>query len=200
MDNVMPRKKPDWEKISLIALIAIGIIFFILLLWNLLGGNGGPKTQQQTTSDLISTKEIANLSVSEFVYNGIAETYKENGDHDYSVLYKSTVKVSIDAEKIQYKSDEERKTITFFLPEFNIENPIIDIKSISIIPNKTDLYVDDLIKLCRSDALTEAKKSDKLIASAQENLKSIMEAWYSPVLEGYSFEYQFDHAEGGEAK
>ncbi|QTE74263.1 DUF4230 domain-containing protein [Clostridiales bacterium FE2010] len=200
MDNVTPRKKPDWEKISLITLIAIGIIFFILLLWNLLGGNGRPKTQQQTTSDLISTKEIANLSVSEFVYNGIAETYKENGDHDYSVLYKSTVKVSIDAEKIQYKSDEERKTITFSLPEFNIENPIIDINSISIIPNKTDLYVDDLIKLCRSDALIEAKKSDKLIASAEENLKSIMEAWYSPVLEGYSFEYQFDHAEGGEAK
>ena len=69
-----------------------------------------------------------------------------------------------------------------------------------MIPNRSDLHIDTIIKLCRNDALVEAKKSDKLISSAQENLKSIIEAWYSPVFDGFTFEYQFGAPEGGEAK
>ena len=60
--------------------------------------------------------------------------------------------------------------------------------------------MDDVISLCRADALEEAKKSLKLISSAQENICTIIEAWYSPVLEGYSFEYQFSAAEGGDTE
>lgn len=202
MESEAPKKKIDREKAAIIVLSVIGIILLFLLIWALIGGFGSPKTHQSTTSDLISTKEIATLSVSEFVYNGIAQSYKNNNhkDIDYNVLYKSTVKVSVDAESINYTFDEDQKLVTFSFPEFKIENPVIDVSSISTIPNKNDLFMDDVIKLCRSDALTEAKKSDKLISSAQENLKSIMEAWYSPVLEGYSFDYRFNTAKGGEAK
>ena len=101
MDNTAPVKKVNWEKVSLFALLAFGIVFLILILFSLFGGTS-PKAQHSTTSDLINTKEIATLSVSEFVYNGIARTYKENGDHDYNVLYRSTVKVSVDADGIGY--------------------------------------------------------------------------------------------------
>lgn len=194
-----PGKKINWEKVSLIALLAFGIVFLFLLLFSLFGGNRS-QSNHTTTSDLINTKEIATLSVSEFVYNGIARTYKENGEPDYNVLYNSTVKVSVDAESIDYVVDEEHKTVTFIFPEIEIENPVIDVDSLSTIPDKNDLYIDEVIKLCRNDALEEAKKSEKLITSAQENLKSIMEAWYSPSFKGYSFEYQFGALEGGDAK
>ncbi|MBR6442776.1 MAG: DUF4230 domain-containing protein [Clostridia bacterium] len=200
MESAAPGKKTDWEKISLIGLLAFGVVILCLLLWNLLGGNSSRTVQQQTYSDLISTKEIATLSVSEFIYNGIAQTLKSNNEIDYNALYRSTVKVSIDANDIDYTVDDEQKIVTFIFPEFKIEDPVIDVRSVSLIPNRSDLYMDDVIKLCRSDALSEAKKSDKLISSARENLRSIIEGWYSPVLEGYSFEYRFGTAEGGEAK
>lgn len=194
-----PGKKINWERVSLIALLAFGVVFLFLLLFSLFGGNR-PQTNHSTTSDLINTKEIATLSVSEFVYNGIARTYKENGEPDYNVLYNSTVKVSVDADRIDYAVDEEKKTVKFIFPEIEVGNPVIDVDSLSTIPDKHDLYIDEVIRLCRNDALEEAKKSEKLITSAQENLKSIMEAWYSPVFEGYTFEYQFGAPEGGEGK
>lgn len=149
---------------------------------------------------MINTREIAALSVSEFVYNGIAQSLKSNGDPDYIVLYKSTVKVSVDANGIDYTIDEEKKVVTFIFPEFTLEKPVIDVGSISIMPNRSNLFMDDVITLCREDALEEAKKSEKLISSAQENIRTIIEAWYSPVFEGYSFEYQFGSAEGGDAE
>ena len=156
MDNAAPEKKINWEKVSLIALIALGAVF--LFLFSAFGGNR-PKTNHTTTSDLINTKEIATLSVSEFVYNGIARTYKANGEPDYNVLYNSTVKVSINADRIKYSVDAENKIVRFIFPEIEIGNPVIDINSLSTIPDKKDLYIDDVIKLCRSDALEEAKKS-----------------------------------------
>lgn len=192
-------KKTNWEKRSLIVLIVFGAIICVLLLWNILSGNGSQRVQQQTHSDLIKTDEIASLSVSEFVYNGIAQPLKANGEPDYNVLYKSTVKVSIDANSIIYSVDEEKKIITFIFPDFKVENPVIDVDSIRLIPSRGDLLMRDVIALCRSDALEEAQKSDKLIASARENLRSIIEAWYSPVLDGYTFDYQFGASEGGDA-
>lgn len=193
-------KKPNWEKISLIALCAVGTIILILLLWNIFSGNNSKMVQQQSHSDLINTKDISMLSVSEFVYNGIAQREKEDGSIDYNVFYKSTVKVSIDANKTEYTINEKEKKVTFNFPEFTVENPVIDVDSFSFIPSRNDLFVRDAIALCRNDALSEAKNSEKLISSAQENLKSIIEAWYSPVLEGYTFEYVFKTAEGGESK
>lgn len=199
MEKAAPDKKVNWEKVSLIALLAFGVVFFVLLLFSLFGGDG-PQAYHSTTSDLTNTKEIATLSVSEFVYNGIARTYKENGDPDYNVLYKSTVKVSVDADSIDYSVDEEKKIVTFIFPEIEIGRPMVDEKSIRIIPDRNDLHPDGLISLCRTDAYEEASKSEKLLSSAQENLKSIMEAWYSPVFEGYTFEYIFGAVEGGEAQ
>ena len=199
MEKETSEKKIKWEKISLIALLAFGVVLLFLLIFSIMSGNR-PQAQSTTTSDLINVKEIADLSISEFVYNGIARTYKENGDPDYNVLYNSTVKVSVDADRIGYDVDEEHKTVKFVFPEIVIGNPIIDVNSLSTIPDRNDLYIDDVIRLCRKDALEEAKKSGKLITSAQGNLKSIMEAWYSPVFEGYTFEYQFGAQKGGEAK
>ena len=194
-----PEKENIWERIALGFLLAFGAVLLYLLIYTAFGGNS-LQSNHKTTSELISTKEIATLSVSEFVYNGIARTYKENGDPDYNVLYNSTVKVSVDADKIDYIVDEKQKIVRFIFPEIMLSTPVVDVDSLMTIPEKNDLYIDEMIKLCRADVLDEAKKSDKLITSAQENLKSIMEAWYSPVFEGYVFEYQFGAPEGGEAK
>ena len=108
------------------------------------------------------------------------------------------MKVSIYANNIDYTFNEKEKVVTFIFPEITLEKPVIDVGSVSIIPNRSNLYMDEVISLCRVDALEEAKKSLKLILSAQENIRTIIEAWYSPVLEGYAFEFQFSAAEGGD--
>lgn len=113
MEKAAPEKKINWERVSLIALLAFGVVFLFLLIFSIFSSNR-PAAQHTTTSDLINTKEIATLSVSEFVYNGIARTYKENGDHDFNVFYKSTVKVSVDAENIDYMVDEDKKPLRSF--------------------------------------------------------------------------------------
>ena len=179
--------------------IAYGIVCLLLfaLPWLYTKGNNYKMSMQQSYSSLINTKEIAALSTSEFVYNGIVQSMKENGEVDYNVLYKSSVKVSIDASNIKYEIDDDHKTVTFIFPEFKFEKPAVDIKSLKWIPNNKDLQMDEIVALCRDDALTEAQKSEKLISSARDNLQSITEAWYSPVFQGYTFEYNFDSVEGG---
>ena len=184
-------RKTDPEKIVLYVLAAVGAVLLLFAGIRLIGGNNAALTMQNGHSDLINIKEIANLSVSEFVYNGIAQSLKSNGNIDYNVLYKSTVKVSVNADKIRYEIDDTNKVITFFFPELTIEKPVIDVDSISFIPEKKDLYMDEIISLCRDDAFGEAKKSQKLIASAKENIQTIVEAWYMPVLRGYTLEYKF---------
>ena len=184
-------RKTDPEKIVLYVLAAVGAVLLLFAGIRLIGGNNAALTMQNGHSDLINIKEIANLSVSEFVYNGIAQSLKSNGNIDYNVLYKSTVKVSVNADKIRYEIDDTNKVITFSFPELTIEKPVIDVDSISFIPEKKDLYMDEIISLCRDDAFGEAKKSQKLIASAKENIQTIVEAWYMPVLQGYTLEYKF---------
>ncbi len=200
MKHRRPPRRGILEKAAVLILAVFGIAFAAVFLASKLGWYQLQNEQQKTTSELISTKEIATLSVSEFVYNGIAQKFKDDGTPDCNVLYKSTVKVSVDADGIEHTSDDENKIITFTFPEFRIGNPVIDVGSISTIPSTKDLHMDEVIKLCRKDALAEANKSGKLISSAEENLKSIVEAWYSPIFEGYTFEYQFGTAEGGEGK
>ncbi len=193
-------EKRDWQKNILDALLVFGIIALLFLVWNLLGGDSLPFIQKQSYSNLINTEKIAALSVSDFVYNGIVQAYKENGDHDYNVLYKSTVKVSVNAEKIAFSVDEENKKVTFMFPELTLDAPLVDVDSISIIPNRNDLFMSDIVASCRKDALAEANESSKLISVAQDNLRSIIEAWYSPVMKEYSFEFIFDTVQGGEAE
>ena len=188
-------KKINWKKICLF------LVYIILLLLPLLFskfGNSSEITKQQSHSNLINTEEIAKLSVCEFVYNGIAQSLKENGNPDYNVLYNSTVKVSVDADGINCNIDEENQIITITFPEFTVEKPVIDLESVRLIPNRKDLSMNEVIALCRNDASIEAQKSEKLLSSAKDNLESIIEAWYSPLYQGYSFEYVFDSAEGGE--
>lgn len=200
MDNITYSKNNNRENVFLILLLAVGIISVCLILWLLWGDSISKKILKNNHSALINKTEIASLSVSEFVYNGIAQSLKANGEPDYNVLYKSTVKVSVDAENIDYSFDEEQKIITFTFPDFVIEKPVVDVASISFIPIRNDIYMDDVISLCRNDAYEEAKKSEKLISTAQDNLKLIIEAWYSPVFQEYTFEYRFNAEKGGKTE
>ena len=106
-------------------------------------------------------------------------------------MYRSTVKVGINADDIALTVDDKQKIVTFNFPEFTIQKPLIDESSIEILPNKRDLFMDELLALCRNDVIEKTTDSNILVKSAEKNLESVIEAWYSSVFEGYSFEYWY---------
>ncbi len=200
MEKITLHIKRDWATICLVLLLIITIVIIVMLI----GKKSDNTSQSQEpvvlskSSDLIDFKEIALLSTSECVCNGIAQYRDSSGEIMYDALYKSTVKVNVDVEKIKYTVDDEQKKIIISVPEFVVEDPVIDVDSIQVVSPKKNYPMSDIIACCRQDALKEVNKNDQFLTIAKENLQAVIEAWYSPVLEGYTFAYEFDAAESGE--
>ncbi len=194
--HAVPFLKRYLKKICLILIIALCIFLAIKLTFNL----NPQKEKFSTSSSLIDVKDIARLSVSEFVYNGIGQTFKSNGEPEMNILYKATVKVSIDPEDIKCKVDDDKKVVAFTLPPFTLQDAIIDTSSIKYIPDGESMEIKDAITICRKDAMAAAEKSEKLMLLAKDNLRAIVVAWYSPILDGYTFEFVFTEPDGSEAE
>ena len=146
-----------------------------------------------TSSQLEKAIDISQLSTAEFVYNGVAEKYSEDNpdEAECHIAYDANVKVGINMEDVKFKIDEEKKTVTPILPKIEINIATLDENSISYIPKNPDLSLKEVITLCKEDAINEANNSDKLYETAGENLRSVIEALLSPILEheGYSIQW-----------
>lgn len=143
-----------------------------------------------TESRLEKAINIDKLSTAEFVYNGVAEKYRDDNSEkiDCYISYKSTVKVGINMSDIKFKIDKEKKTVTPALPEVSINIAAIDEDGISYIPKNPDIDLKEVISICRKDAVDEANNSEQLKETAKENLKNVVEVLLKPLLEsnGYS--------------
>ena len=124
----------------------------------------------------------------EFIYNGVAEKYEEDDPEKVMcyISYESSVKVGIQMQDIQFNIDEEKKTVKPILPEITVNTVSLDENAISYIPEDPDIPMKDIITLCKNDAMNEAAHSEELRETAEENLKAVVEALLSPLL---------DHAE-----
>ena len=133
------------------------------------------------SSQLVDALDIEELSTSNFIYNGIADIHKENSDEvSYSAVYHATVKAGVQVKDIHFEVDSSTKTIHFSLPEVYIQNISVDPSSIDILPHNAKTDLTTVLAACREDVNAEA--SDKLISSATENLKSIIEAFTMPLI------------------
>lgn len=147
-----------------------------------------------TSAQLEKAIDISQLSTAEFVYNGIAEKYNEEHPErvDCYIAYNASVKVGIQMEDVTFEIQEEEKTVTPVLPDITVQIATLDENSLSYIPKNPDVPLKDMLILCKEDAIREAGESEKLYETAEENLKMVMEALLSPVLEnaGYSLVWQ----------
>ena len=147
-----------------------------------------------TSAQLEKAIDISQLSTAEFVYNGIAEKYNEKHPErvDCYIAYNASVKVGIQMEDVTFEIQEEEKTVTPVLPEITVQIATLDEDSLSYIPKNPDVPLKDMLILCKEDAVREAGESEKLYETAEENLKMVMEALLSPVLEnaGYTLVWQ----------
>lgn len=143
-----------------------------------------------TLSQLEKAINISQLSTAEFVYNGVAEKYSVDKSEEVEcyIAYNANVKVGIQMEDVKFAIDEEQKKVKPILPEITVNIATLDEDSISYIPKNPDISLKEVITICKEDAINEANSSEKLYQTAEENLKSVIEALLLPILDdvGYS--------------
>lgn len=174
-------------------IVAILIIAVTVVGINLIGPTAMNKIGKEnviTLSQLEKAIDINELSTAKFVYNGVAEKYKEDKPEEVEchIAYNANVKVGIQMEDVKFEIDEEKKTVTPILPDITVNIATIDEEEISYMPKNPDISLKEVITLCKEDAMNEANNSDKLYQTAEENHRAVIEALLSPILDdaGYS--------------
>jgi len=172
------------------ALVLLCIVLAVVICCILLIDNGRQRAEYNFKSLLSEAIDIGELSTSKLILNGIVHVPDKDGQKVlYSVAYNSTIKVGIEMDDIDFDIDGAQKTVNIILPAISIHSPVIDVSSISCIPHDPPSFdPTTAIAACREDARHKAEQSTKLIQTAEENLKSIIEALTLPLLkdEGYS--------------
>ena len=177
-------------------ILAAALVLAVLVVGSLFGPNVMNKIGKEnviTSSQLEKAIDISQLSTAEFVYNGIAEKYDDKPEKvECYIAYHADVKVGIQMEDVEFEIDEENKTVTPILPEISVNIAALDENEISYIPKNPDIPLKEIIVLCKEDAVREANDSKKLYQTAEENLKAVIEALVSPILEhaGYTIKWQ----------
>ena len=171
--------------------ILLGILLFVFLL--IARGFGAfHKVEPHiiTSSTLTDAIDISDLSTAQFTYNGIAELYKDEAKQKIKchIRYSTKVKAGIDMSEVTFDIDDEAMTVRPILPEITITANTVDESALSYIPKNTNVEVSEALIACKEDAEAEAKESSELFESAEDNLKSIIEALLYPILapEGYT--------------
>lgn len=147
-----------------------------------------------TSSILEDAVNISSLSTAQFTYNGIAEIYEDEDQKEVKchILYNAKVKAGIDMKDVTFDIDKEKKTIKPALPEIKVTSNTVDEKSLSYIPDNTKIDLKEALIACQNDALSEAEESSQLIASAETNLKSIIEALLLPIANAQDYTIIWD--------
>ena len=143
------------------------------------------------SSTLTDAIDISDLSTAQFTYNGIAEVYEGEAVKCH-IRYNTKVKAGIDMKEVDFEIDEEKMTVKPVLPEIKITVNSVDEKTLSFIPKNTTIEIKEALTVCKNDAAKEAKESSELLESAEDNLKSIIEALLYPVLtpQGYQIVWE----------
>lgn len=163
--------------------IGIGAVILLICILLLIKSCDKGDEKTLTSSTLIETINISELSTSKFTYNGIAKLYKDESKKKVKchIRYNATVKAGIDMNAVSFEIDDQNKTIKPILPEITITSNTVDEKSLSFIPADSKVELKDALIACQNDALEESQESDELLRTAKENLKSIIEALLLPV-------------------
>ncbi len=136
--------------------------------------------------------EITKLSTAEFSYNGIAEKTDENGNAVYYIYYEATADAGINMEDIQFKIDQDQKTISVILPSITVDNPVIDESKMEYLPHDANIDLKEALEICKEDVQREISESTNIKDIAIGNLKSTLEALMLPLIgdEGYTIHWE----------
>lgn len=149
----------------------------------------------EASSNLIKTKEIEELSLAKFDWDGIAKYYKNDDKSkvDTYIKYKAEVMATMDMNNFEEKNvfvDKNKKEIRITLPEFDLKTSIIfedGEKSLSFIPASHKVEMKDIIKICESDAIEKVNDRVQILEIAKDNAKRTIEGLLLPLVENKNY-------------
>lgn len=189
----------------------IVIVIAVMLLFVVIGGVIIPKLTDRdtdnryfTTSDLKEAVQIENLSTVKYVYRGIAEHHNivelpiantiVHDEVDYRVKYEADIRAYFNLSDIEFKKNEETRTVIAYLPEAQIGEPSLASSELGFLPDDfKDAKIKDVIALCKEDAANDVN-IEEIKTEAKSNLEGIIEALTKPILKDDhgSWEIEFD--------
>lgn len=142
-----------------------------------------------TESQLMDVVNVSDLSTAQFIYNGIATKYNDDGSEQYKVRYTGTVTAGVDMSQITFDVNDEEKTVTPHLPDIALSVSIEP--DIDYIPSNPGSNQKEALELCQRDANDEVDGSTDIRSVAQQNLQSTVEGLIDPLLQthGYTIEW-----------
>lgn len=190
---------PSIAKLAIVIGVAV-VIFGGVVGYNVYSASTQP-TKIVTISTLKQVVNISDLSTARYTYNGIAVKKDDDGNVICHVYYEAYVDAGIDMSKIEFAIDEEEKTICPALPEIAVEDPVVDSSSVVFFETNPNISLSEVIEICEKDALDEVNASKQIIQTAEENLRSTIEALLTPLTksEGYSIRWDAPETDSGEA-
>lgn len=121
-------------------------------------------------SQLQKAVKIDELSTAEFHYGGIAVKKDDSGKEKWHVSYEATVTAGVTMGDIKFDVDDKAKTVTPVLPKVKILDAVIDSGSLDFFENNPPAEIDEVISLCRQDALRESRANTDISDIATDNL------------------------------
>lgn len=188
-------KKMNHKTVIIVSGVVVIIVLLIVLVASM------PRigdTEVITKASLEKIVNISELSTYEAVYNGVAIVYneKKNEKIDYYVSYDARVKAGIDVEKIQYDIDEKNKVLIVEIPEVQINEVTVDMKTMDFMfvndKANTSGVSEIAYKECIKDVENESVEKETIKLLAEENAKNIIKALMEPFIEQLDEKYTLE--------
>ncbi len=96
-------------------------------------------------------------------------------------------------QSITFDINEKSKTVTPKLPEPTIINTIIDSSSLDFFEANPSMEIDEVISLCKKDALRETKANGNITRVAKENLRNTIQALSEGILQSKGYTLTWDN-------
>lgn len=137
-------------------------------------------------SQLKEALEINEFSTLEASYNSIAKIYGEDGK--YYVAYEGTVRMGFDPEKLDYAIDDKGKKIKVILPEIEVQDVVVDQKSLDFIDvDEDETIIAKSYERCKQDLDSKVRRDQALKDIARENAENFICASLQPYEEKENF-------------
>ncbi len=188
-EQTKPKKK---KKILPMTIAVIVVVVIVAVLSTVLTMNAAGTTVSEVS--LKKAVSINKLSTAEFTYEGIAEKCNDKGDVIYHIYYEASANAGMDLEKIDFKIDADKKTVTPILPEMTIDAPVIDESVIDFLPKNANVNMREVIEICKADATNEIEETPMIKETALRNMRSTIEALLVPILESNGYKIVWEDA------
>ncbi len=213
MDSITKKKKSKFPFILLVVFLSIvaiivGVIVFAVsrikvspnyveevksfVETDIIGQEGEVSTISKALIEEVF--EISELQTADYIYNGIAIVYDEDGKTvKYHVAYEGQVSAGVNFSAIDIAVDEEDKKIIIQMPSVTIQDTIVDSGSLEyIFENKkynNEKTWMEAYDAAQKDLNNRVANEKALLELAKSNAKQVVEAMIKPWVEQIDNEY-----------